>query len=174
MKKRLLNIILGVIAACVLFVAFLAVNNDIGVRASRLEEDIRTGQKISDAWTVEGSVSDRMAAFLSYPQDRSEHTFSIYIKHSGLSFGYFFRAGGNLAGVEDHIAEFSLKGYPERAFLSMNAPKVVKLEVDNGTGIQVIDLDRDKPFAIVLPVDAGDLTFYDENGQVVEVYLSRG
>ena len=41
-----------------------------------------------DDWIVDGSVSDTMAVFISYPQDKSDHTFSIYVNRSGLSFGY--------------------------------------------------------------------------------------
>ncbi len=33
----------------------------------------------------------------------------------------------------------------------MNTQNIVRLEVDDGSGIQVIDIDSGKPFAIVLP-----------------------
>ena len=40
---------------------------------------------------VDGSISDTMAAFISYPQDKTDHTFSVYVNRPGLSFGYFFQ-----------------------------------------------------------------------------------
>ena len=96
MKKVFLKITLGVVLVCILFVGFLYVNNDIGVASTNLEADIRSSQKIKDDWTVEGSVSDTMAAYISYPQDMSDHTFSVYVNRPGFSFGYFFRGGGSL------------------------------------------------------------------------------
>lgn len=54
----------------------------------------------------------------------------------------------------------------------MNAQNVVRLEIDDGNNIRVIDIDSGKPFAIVLPLNAGNVCFYDTNGNVVE-YLRQ-
>ena len=171
MKKKLPIILLGVILACVLVFGFLYANNDIGKTANSLEADIRQSQKILDDWIVDGSISDTMAAFISYPQDKTDHTFSVYVNRPGLSFGYFFR-GGDIVEVDDYIAEFVVEGNNERAFISMNTQNIVRLEVDDGNGIQVIDIDSGKPFAIVLPLNVGNICFYDTNGNVVE-YLRQ-
>ena len=72
MKKKLPIILLGVILACVLVFGFLYANNDIGKTANSLEADIRQSQKILDDWIVDGSISDTMAAFISYPQAKSQ------------------------------------------------------------------------------------------------------
>lgn len=129
MKKKLPIILLGVILACVLVFGFLYANNDIGKTANSLEADIRQSQKILDDWIVDGSISDTMAAFISYPQDKTDHTFSVYVNRPGLSFGYFFRGGGDIVEVDDYIAEFVVEGNNERAFISMNTQNIVRLEV---------------------------------------------
>lgn len=152
--------------------SILYANNDIGKTANSLEADIRQSQKILDDWIVDGSISDTMAAFISYPQDKTDHTFSVYVNRPGLSFGYFFRGGGDIVEVDDYIAEFVVEGNNERAFISMNTQNIVRLEVDDGNGIQVIDIDSGKPFAIVLPLNVGNICFYDTNGNVVE-YLRQ-
>ena len=85
-----------------------------------------------------------MAAFISYPQDKTDHTFSVYVNRPGLSFGYFFRGGGDIVEVDDYIAEVVVEGNNERAFISMNTQNIVRLEVDDGNGIQVIDIDSGK------------------------------
>ena len=172
MKKALPKILLGVVLACALFFGFLYGNNDIGKTANSLENDIRSSQKISDDWIVDGSLSDAMAAFISYPQDKTDHTYSVYVNRPGLSFGYFFRGGGDIVQVKDYIAEFVIEGYNERAFISMNTQNVARLEIDEGNNIRVVDIDSDNPFAIVLPLNAGSICFYDTNGNVVE-YLRR-
>ena len=109
-----------------------------------------------------------MAAYISYPQNRNDHTFSVYVNRPGLSFGYFFRGGGSLSGVDKGIAEYTVEGYKERAFISMNQQQAAQLEIDDGSSIQVIDIDSNKPFAIVLPINADIVTFYDVSGNTVE------
>ena len=170
MKKRFLKIVIGIVFVCILFVGYLYANNDIGVTSTNLEADIRSSQKIKDDWTLDGSVSNTMAAYISYPQDKSAHTFSVYVNRPGLSFGYFFRGGGNLSGVQRGIVEFTVEGYNERAFISMNQQHVQQLEIDDGNAIQVIDIDSNKPFVIVLPINAGKITFYDVNRNTVEYW----
>ena len=173
MKKILLKVILGVVFVGILFVGFLYANNDIGVTSKNLEADIRSSQKILDNWMVDGEVSDTMAAFISYPQDKSDHTFSVYVNRPGLSFGYFFRGGGDIGAVEDYIVEFTVEGYSERAFISMNTQHVDRIEIDDGGSTDWgIDIDSDKPFAIILPTNAGNIRFYDVDGNVVE-YLTQ-
>ncbi len=161
MKKRFLKIVIGIVFVCILFVGFLYANNNIGMTSTNLETDIRSSQKIKDDWTIDGSVSNTMAAYISYSQDMSDHTFSVYVNRPGLSFGYFFRGGGTLSGIQRGIVEFTVEGYNERAFISMNQQQVQQLEIDDGNTIQVVDIDRNKPFAIVLPINAGNITFYD-------------
>ena len=170
MKNRFLKIVIGIVFVCILFVGYLYANNDIGMTSTNLEADIRSSQKIKDDWTLDGSVSNTMAAYISYPQDMSDHTFSVYVKHPGLSFGYFFRGGGNLSEVQRGIVEFTVEGYNERAFISMNQQQVQQLEIDDGNAIQVIDIDSNKPFVIVLPINAGKITFYDVNRNTVEYW----
>lgn len=170
MKNRFLKIVIGIVFVCILFVGYLYANNDIGMTSTNLEADIRSSQKIKDDWTLDGSVSNTMAAYISYPQDKSAHTFSVYVNRPGLSFGYFFRGGGNLSEVQRGIVEFTVEGYNERAFISMNQQHVQQLEIDDGNAIQVIDIDSNKPFVIVLPINAGKITFYDVNRNTVEYW----
>ena len=171
MKKysnKLAKMVAAILLICIAFVGLLYLNNDIGVPKSRLELDIRTSQKIDADWVVDGNVSDTMAAFISYPEDMTDHTFSVYINRPGLSFGYFFRGGGDLTGTNVGITEYTVEGYKERAFISMNQQQVKRLEIGNGNSVQVIDIDSKKPFAIGLPVNAGSIVFYDVDGNAVE------
>ena len=170
MKKPFPKIVLRILLVCVLLLGFLYMDDDIGTSAANLESDIRNLQKIPEDWIVEGDVSDTMAAYISYPQDRSDHTFSVYVNRPGLSFGYFFRAGGKLSEIQEGIAEFTTEGANERALISMNQQQVQQLQIDDGRAIQVIDIDSDQPFAIVLPINAGSITFYDVNGNAVEYW----
>ena len=170
MKKPFPKMILRILLVCVLLLGFLYMDDDIGTSAANLESDIRNLQKIPEDWIVEGDVSDTMAAYISYPQDRSDHTFSVYVNRPGLSFGYFFRAGGKLSEIQEGIAEFTTEGANERALISMNQQQVQQLQIEDGRAKQAIDIDSDQPFAIVLPINAGSITFYDVNGNAVEYW----
>ena len=170
MKKPFPKMILRILLVCVLLLGFLYMDDDIGTSAANLESDIRNLQNIPEDWIVEGDVSDTMAAYISYPQDRSDHTFSVYVNRPGLSFGYFFRAGGKLSEIQEGIAEFTAEGANERALISMNQQQVQQLQIEDGHAKQAIDIDSDQPFAIVLPINAGSITFYDVNGNAVEYW----
>ena len=52
----------------------------------------------------------------------------------------------------------------------MNNQKINRLEIGDGNTVQLIDIDSNKPFAIVLPVNIGNITFYNENGQIIDYY----
>lgn len=166
--NKSMKLAVGVLLACIAFTGFLYLNNDIGICESRLESDIRSSQKIKEDWVVDGTASDTMVAFISYPRRLGAHTFSVYVNRPGLSFGYFFRGGGSLAGADTGIAEVTVNGCNEHAFISMNRQQVKRLEVDKGSSMQVIDIDSSKPFSIVLPVNAGSIAFYDVDGKRVE------
>lgn len=173
MKKVLPKLLLFIVLVCGIFLVFLYANSNIGITADNLEEDIRSSQKIQETWVVDGSVSDAMAAYISYPQDKTDHTFSVYVNRPGLSFGYFFRGGGKISQVEEYISEFTVDGFNERAFISMNSQKVSYFEIDDGNDIRKIEIDSNKPFAIVLSLNVGTLTFYDINGNIVEYHNQK-
>ena len=77
MKKKLPIILLGVILACVLVFGFLYANNDIGKNRKQFRSRHSPISKNFDDWIVDGSISDTMAAFISYPQDKTDHTFFL-------------------------------------------------------------------------------------------------
>ena len=89
MKKRFLKIVIGIVLVCILFVGFLYANNNIGMTSTNLETDIRSSQKIKDDWTLDGSVSNTMAAYISYSQDMSDHTFSVYVNRQDFPSDIF-------------------------------------------------------------------------------------
>ena len=60
-----------------------------------------------------------------------------------------------------------MEGYKEQAFISVNRQQAARAEIDDGNEVQVLDIDSGKPFAIVLPVNAGSITFYDVHGNKV-------
>lgn len=169
-RRKPSDLVAAIIIGCVFLAAAVYMTGIFGVPSFWLEKDIRSSQKISDDWTVEGTVSDQMAIYLSYPEDRSDCTYSFYLNRPGLSFGYFFRSGGGSSGASEYIEEIVAEGYTDRAFLSMNLAKVARAEVDDGNNIETIALDSEKPFTLILPADAGIVTFYDVDGNIVEFY----
>ena len=110
-----------------------------------------------------------MAAFISYPEDKTDHTFSVYVNRPGFSFGYFFRAGGGIFEIEESVLEYSLEDYSERAFISMNKQKAEYLEFYDGTAVRKINIDSGKPFAFVLPDNAGNVRFFNDKGEIKTV-----
>lgn len=168
MKKELkiLGAALGLLLLCFCFLWF---NNDIGITKNYIEKDARDLSKISDGWSVAIDTSDIMSAMVFYPEDKSDHSFQVYVNRPGLSFGYFFRGGGDIVEVENYIAEFSIEGYEDRAFISLNTQQVARMEIDNGNNIETVEVESTKPFAFVLAKNIGTVTFFDINENIVEV-----
>lgn len=175
MKKIVVQRILFFVVLFAFMIGFLYTFGCFGTPTSRLEADVRASRHLDEEWIVDGSVGDRMAAFICYAPDQSDYTTSVYIKqkYPGLSFGYFPSYNGGLFGLDGKtIMEFTIKQSNEKAYLSMNEQNVVKMEFEAAGGLQEVEIDPDKPFALVLPADAGCATFYDGAGQSI-AYGSR-
>lgn len=61
--------------------------------------------------------------------------------------------------MQTEIMEVPVEICPERAFLSMNQQRAAYAQIDDGASIQEIEIDSERPFALVLPVHAGRAPF---------------
>ncbi len=168
MKKSIK--IIGIIVIVIgLFVGWLYTDNRIGISKANIESAARYSQKIDDTWLGSKDVSDDMAAMIFFSEDKSDFTYSIYIKRPDLllSTGYFFRRGGNSEEIRtsiQHFYVFSYEGVKSEAFVSMNESKINRIELNNRT----IEIDGDKPFSIVVPVNS-DPHFYNDEGEYSQI-----
>jgi len=169
--KKPARITMAMFAVLLLSTCILYINNDLGIPKSKLEADARSSQRIDAEWLCESAVSDSMAAFICYPEDKTDHTFSLYVNRPGISFGYFFRAGGDLTGYGKYISDYRVEGFNQRAFISMNEVGAVRLEIDDGNTFQTIPLEANKPFALILPINAGSVIFYNANDKPIETII---
>ena len=169
--KSPFKILFGICAIGMMLIIINFIVNDIGVSESNIVADIQVQQYLPDDWITLGEISDEMAAYISYSPDKSDYTYSLYINPSGLSIGYFFRAGGDLMGIGKYIQGFSLKDYSEIAFISMNELSIERVEIQKNNKVEILELDSSDPFAIVLSKSAENITFFDKNNNVVDYFL---
>lgn len=150
--------------ACVVLV--LALTIDIGMTKNRIEKD---ADKDRDVFTtyVEKEISKDMAALLFYNKDTREHDVRIYVNYPGLSFGYFFKYGGNSPEVENGVGLFEMDNLPAVAYVSMNKPEVSHMIIGSGDAEELIVIDSDKPFAVVVEKDLGMVRIFDKNDELV-------
>lgn len=170
MKKKVLGII--VIVLCVLLLLLLIGRqmSAFGVSAKNLEADARENGNISADWLVSKDVGDDLAAVIFYDSDKEDNDIKIYIKHSGISFGYFFRFGGSVWDTDEGVAEYSFPGYTEDvALISMNKPGVERIEWHDGQEWQTIDLDTESPFAVIIPKNCAEYRLYNGKDEVIPV-----
>lgn len=151
---------------------FTWLSMDFGIGSNRIEQDARDSGKIPADWSVTIDTSDILSAMVFHPENKSDHDYRVYINRPGLSFGYFFRSGGHIFDIENSIAEISVEGYEEKAFISLNTQNVAKMEIDNGNHTETILIESTKPFAFVLAKNVGAVTFYDIHGNIVQVMKS--
>lgn len=162
--KRLFKYTWVTISLILFAFIILYFNNDIGTYKENIETDVRADQKISDNWKVSKDTTEMASAMIFYDDSHSKNTFSIYSNRDGLSFGYFYRIGGGIAPIG--ISEFHIDNCNENALISMNNEHVSTIKTNSGNSINV---DSTKPFAIIVPNDAGTITAYDINGNTIEV-----
>lgn len=168
-RKRIRLFVSYIIVLFVSVILFLYSCGNIGIAQSNVERDARISQNIDDNWQVVKDNTSKVYAMLFYNQEHSKNILSIYVNRPGFSFGYFFRGSGNFGNATDQeVAEFIIEGYEERVFVSMNKPQISRIEVDNGKSSYNIDLDSDKPFVVILPLNTGSISLYDINGNIIE------
>lgn len=170
MSKTVKNVIKAtavILVLCALFMVILYFNNSFGVQKSKLEADIRSSQNIQADWIVDGDITNSMAAYISYPTDKTDHKFSVYVNRSGLSFGYFFVGGGSYSQIDSGIASYSVDGYEEKVFVSMNKQKVSSAQITDDNTVETVEIDSAEPFVIVLPNEE-NIIFYDIDGNPVD------
>jgi len=155
----------------IVLILILYFNNDIGLRRWAIEKDARISHEIPDDWEVTKSITDNIYAMIFYDKDLNNHTFSIYENRKGPSFGYFFRGGGSMTVEDNDIAEYQVEGCQERIYLSINKQQIIKVEIDKGDIVETINIDADKPFALILPNNIRDIKFYNMNNMVVQPIL---
>lgn len=169
MKAERIPALTGVVL--IILLAFLIVwqADILGVSAGRLEEDARENQEIEKDWEVAQAVNEDIGALLFYDDERAECAYSIYLSREGMHYGYFFRQGGHDMYIDEDVkgVVFEDKGI---ALLSMNQDKVCKIVAVNNSAEQIIQVDPEEPFVVVLPIDCGEITLYDAQENVVTLY----
>lgn len=169
MKLEKLSMAAGIVL--IILLAFLIVwqADVLGVSRGRLEQDARKKQNIENGWEVVQAVNDDICAMLFYDAEKKDCAYSIYLSREGMSFGYFFGQGGSDAYMTEGVKGviFENKGI---ALLSMNNDRVSKIEVGDSGSPEVISVDPEKPFAVVLPIDCGEITIYDVQENIVTLY----
>lgn len=169
MKTEKLTILLG--GLLIILLAFLIIwqAGIFGVSRSRLEQDARESQQIDSSWKVAQDANEELCAMLFYDDARDEYKYSVYLARDGISYGYFFREGGSGPYIEESVRGiiYEDKGI---ALLSMNDAGISRIVTDNGVKEETIEVNPLEPFAMVLPVNCGEITIYDSLGNIVTLY----
>jgi hypothetical protein len=159
-----------VVVLLIIFLSYLVLKSSsvFGISSDNLEKDARESQKIDSAWDVSKSVNKNIGAMIFYKESRDDYIFSIYLNHSGFSYGYFFDSGGSIGEISDGIKKLSY-GEKGSVLISMNKKEVARIELDNGIKVTIISIDSTKPFAEVIPSNCGRLTLFDVDGNEVPI-----
>lgn len=165
-----ISMVTGILVIILLAVLIIMNLGIVGVSQNRLEQAARKEQNISSDWQMVQDVNEDMCIMLFYNEAKSDCRYSVYETHDGISYGYFFIDGGVDGFMIDSARSMV---YEDRGIvlLSMNRDKVCRIEVESAaTG--TIQVDPSKPFAVLLPVNCGEITMYDAQGEIVMLYDS--
>jgi hypothetical protein len=111
-------------------------------------------------------ANGEVAATLHYNADKTDYDFSIYVNHPGFDFGYHFRTGGSIYDIEDNVAVFCDIHDDETILISLNKPRVSRIEI-YGMQNQVVEVDENEPFVVIVPPDNTFKLFDDDNKEVI-------
>ena len=160
----------------IIALSWMLSSGKVGLFAAQLEVSARKTQQVDATWQSIKSEEGSLAAFLFYNEAKDDYTYSIYINRPGLSFGYFFRAGGfdSLIGESVLVAACPIGDDTAYSLLSTNTGKVARIDVGTGDEDTQIELDPEAPFALALPAgtDIDTVSLYDKDGQLVPYYVS--
>ncbi len=167
-KAEKISMIIGILVIILLGILIFVNLGIVGVAENKLEQDARKDQNISSDWQMVQDINEDMCVMLFYNEAKSDCRYSVYETHDGISYGYFLIDGGADGFLIDSSRSMV---YEDRgiALLSMNKDKVCRIEVGSGA-VEAIQVDPSKPFAVVLPVNCGEITLYDAQNNVVTLY----
>lgn len=168
------KLVFGLGIVMIIGLAFLIITQAgvIGVSKSGIEQDARQQQQISADWLVNADVDENLGALIFYDEEKKDYTYSVYSTRDGISFGYFYNEGGKYPYIEEGVQGFV---YEDKgiAFLSLNEDHVCRIIVNSGNEKEeLIPVNPLEPFAVVVPLDCGQVTMYDSLNNLVKVYDS--
>ena len=168
------KLVFGLGIVMIIGLAFLIITQAgvIGVSKSGIEQDARQQQQISADWLVNADVDENLGALIFYDEEKKDYTYSVYSTRDGISFGYFYNEGGKYPYIEEGVQGFV---YEDKgiAFPSLNEDHVCRIIVNSGNEKEeLIPVNPLEPFAVVVPLDCGQVTMYDSLNNLVKVYDS--
>lgn len=154
--------------------AFGGYRTYFGVPAGGVEAAERRAQGLGADWLCAADEGGALSVCLFYREDTGDYTVSAYVNRRGLSFGYFFRYGGAVAGAENGVAALryddargALRG---TALLSLNRAGVTQIVCKMRTGgDETVGVDPEKPFVFMIPEGCAGYTLYTAAGETVPV-----
>jgi hypothetical protein len=162
--KQKIKPYLPFIFSVTLIAILLLTYGNIGVSKGDLEKNARKSHHIDPTWEVAISVNENLGALLFYDKNTFEYTYSIYLNPPGISYGYFFREGGGLIGLEEGPVQFTKE--QDSVIFSLNQDKISRIEFGNKK-LPPITIDSSKPFITFVPDYSESITMYDVNDTIV-------
>lgn len=172
MKKRLAFLFIAVMIALLLII-LIPLQNIFGLHRSRLEDDARKSSRDYTGWNSIISTDEDIAVVLLYDVKSKINEYSVYTKHKGFSFGFFFRHGGMTDISADSLQRLKFDDNGS-VIISMNSSHISRLTIDNGIEPKQIDIDPNMPFAIALPSNCGIVRAFNVLNEEVTITAVNG
>ncbi len=163
MKQKIKPYLPFILSVTLISILLLTYGN-IGVSKGGLEKDARKNHHIDPTWEVATSVNENLGILLFYDKNTYEYTYSIYLNHPGISYGYFFREGGGLVGLEEGTVQFTNEH--GSAIFSLNQDKISRIEFGNKK-LSPIMINPSKPLTALIPDHSESIIMYDVNETMV-------
>lgn len=168
-KRTSIMTTIVVLLLCFFGAIFLLRMNNTEQYVPEIEKQARISLEIPDSWEAVSETTNNIAAVLLYDNASNQHIFATYSNSHFVNAKEKFSliAGGVLPTNQASIAKVSISGSNEVIFASMNPYRACILQITDEDKFSTIHIDPEKPFVIILSTIEGDVTFYDENDDVI-------
>ena len=123
-----------------------------------------SSHQLPDDWQVVQDEEGDLVVLLFYSKDYSNHAHAIY-QRQGLGY-HCISSGYYLENSEIVLGDYD-KDY--HIYASLNKKRINRYELYNNCDVSKGAIDANKPFVIIFPSDAGEITFYTNDQPIYAV-----
>lgn len=172
MRKKKYRVKLIILAAVTVGVSLWSLSS-IGISEKSIEINARKEQNIPNDWLVKKDINHGIEALLFFNKELTEYKYSIYQKHKGFLFGYFFVSSGTVSSIDgnqlldDKIYAIEIEN-SGRVLIGFNKQRIKQIGLSNKSGEETININSNEPFTIIVPNNNAIIEIRDEYNNCID------
>lgn len=134
-----------------------------GIKKDEVVTYERERTQIDASWKAVETTKENLIVVLFYDENLSSHAYAVYEKGKGDLFN--LSVSGTLPLETEEVIDYIWKDY--HIYMSLNQNHIQSYELYNNCDVTKGSLDGNKPFVLIFPNNAGEITFYTSDGRAI-------